>query len=96
MQFKEYAPKPIVREAFPITADMKITWVPETKRATVDNGSSTQTFTSTVKPKHGDFVCKSSAGNIYHSPREVFLERNVVEALRFRGRDLRGIEEGLV
>lgn len=79
MTFKRYESRPITRLAYEIQEQDRIDALPDNTYHVVVEGQSVF-FAAHATPMPGDFVIRQSEDDIYHCPREVFLERNVVPA----------------
>ena len=83
VEFKKYTSKEIIRRATEIVADDIVTKC-DTESAVSEWILSRMNFeplrfVAYKTPCIGDFICLIASDDIYHVPRDVFLERNVVD-----------------
>jgi len=76
IKFLNYTSKPIVRQAFVIKEDDRLSFNNVKKKCLLTRGRHSIRFDYNNRPTAGDYVCRIDDNDIYHIPREVFLERN--------------------
>jgi hypothetical protein len=73
--FKEYQSKPVVRKAYEVKEGDCISSIDECTSVLL---GVTEGFKHYAPVLVGDFIVYLNDNDIYHCPREVFLERNVL------------------
>jgi hypothetical protein len=89
IQFKEYESKPIMRQAFQITSEMRCLHIVgkestyaiwPTKKDCMDQyPEGAILFKAYQEPKDGDWVVRLTENDTYHVSDEVFRKGNVVD-----------------
>jgi len=80
--FKNYKSKPIIRSAYLITDKDIIKHFNDKSEVLVCTEAGNIRANASIPPVAGDYIVKLSEADVYHCPREVFKERNVLTALK--------------